>query len=194
MGGPLTAPLMGLLPEMLLVGLAPGTTDERSQDNEMSAPIVRSLAHLGWCQLISAKQISLKGRTSLWQLCIMCSASPRDQGIMTPDACLQQQDLVLPIPIRDRLWREEVRFFKKMQFSLVVWNVKIKWSTLLANNNNNFIFPVLDINECKDPSNINGDCSQICDNTPGSYQCSCKSGFVMHSNGKDCKGKRKKVK
>ncbi|ELK00590.1 vitamin K-dependent protein S [Pteropus alecto] len=44
-----------------------------------------------------------------------------------------------------------------------------------------------DINECKDPSNINGGCSQICDNIPGSYQCSCKSGFIMLSNKKDCK-------
>nr|XP_012329595.2 vitamin K-dependent protein S [Aotus nancymaae] len=44
-----------------------------------------------------------------------------------------------------------------------------------------------DINECKDPSNLNGGCSQICDNTPGSYHCSCKSGFVMLSNKKDCK-------
>nr|XP_058919815.1 vitamin K-dependent protein S [Kogia breviceps] len=44
-----------------------------------------------------------------------------------------------------------------------------------------------DINECKNPSNVNGGCSQICDNTPGSYHCSCKSGFVMLSNKKDCK-------
>ncbi|XP_025845679.2 vitamin K-dependent protein S [Vulpes vulpes] len=44
-----------------------------------------------------------------------------------------------------------------------------------------------DINECKDPSNINGGCSQMCDNTPGSYHCSCKSGFVMLLNKKDCK-------
>ncbi|XP_032132555.1 vitamin K-dependent protein S [Sapajus apella] len=44
-----------------------------------------------------------------------------------------------------------------------------------------------DINECKDPSNLNGGCSQICDNTPGSYHCSCKSGFVMLSNKKDCR-------
>ncbi|XP_039112321.1 vitamin K-dependent protein S [Hyaena hyaena] len=44
-----------------------------------------------------------------------------------------------------------------------------------------------DINECKDPSNVNGGCSQMCDNTPGSYHCSCKSGFVMLSNKKDCK-------
>ncbi|XP_007955911.2 vitamin K-dependent protein S, partial [Orycteropus afer afer] len=45
----------------------------------------------------------------------------------------------------------------------------------------------VDINECKDPSNINGGCSQICDNTPGSYHCSCNSGFIMLSNKRDCK-------
>ncbi|XP_008060084.1 vitamin K-dependent protein S [Carlito syrichta] len=44
-----------------------------------------------------------------------------------------------------------------------------------------------DVNECKDPLNINGGCSQICDNTPGSYHCSCKSGFYLLSNKKDCK-------
>uniref|UniRef100_A0A452E444 Vitamin K-dependent protein S n=1 Tax=Capra hircus TaxID=9925 RepID=A0A452E444_CAPHI len=44
-----------------------------------------------------------------------------------------------------------------------------------------------DINECKDPVNVNGGCSQICENTPGSYHCSCKNGFVMLSNKKDCK-------
>ncbi|XP_006894208.1 PREDICTED: vitamin K-dependent protein S [Elephantulus edwardii] len=44
-----------------------------------------------------------------------------------------------------------------------------------------------DINECKDPSNINGGCSQNCENTPGSYHCSCKSGFMMLPNKKDCK-------
>ncbi|XP_054441219.1 vitamin K-dependent protein S [Pteronotus mesoamericanus] len=45
----------------------------------------------------------------------------------------------------------------------------------------------LDINECKNPLNMNGGCSQICDNTPGSYQCSCKTGFVLLANKKDCK-------
>ncbi|ERE74482.1 vitamin K-dependent protein S [Cricetulus griseus] len=44
-----------------------------------------------------------------------------------------------------------------------------------------------DVNECKDPLNVNGGCSQICDNTPGSYHCSCRSGFAMLSNKKDCK-------
>lgn len=33
----------------------------------------------------------------------------------------------------------------------------------------------------------------MCDNTPGSYHCSCKSGFVMLLNKKDCKGESKKV-
>lgn len=45
----------------------------------------------------------------------------------------------------------------------------------------------IDINECNDPSNINGGCDQICDNTPGSYHCSCRSGYVMLANMKDCK-------
>ncbi|XP_004634887.1 vitamin K-dependent protein S [Octodon degus] len=44
-----------------------------------------------------------------------------------------------------------------------------------------------DINECKDPLNVNGGCSQICDNTPGSYHCSCRSGFDLLSNKKDCR-------
>lgn len=50
-------------------------------------------------------------------------------------------------------------------------------------------FPNVDVNECKDPLNANGGCSQICNNTPGSYHCSCRSGFAMLSNKKDCKGK-----
>ncbi|XP_021094475.1 vitamin K-dependent protein S [Heterocephalus glaber] len=44
-----------------------------------------------------------------------------------------------------------------------------------------------DINECKDPLNVNGGCSQICGNTPGSYHCSCRSGFDLVSNKKDCR-------
>lgn len=45
----------------------------------------------------------------------------------------------------------------------------------------------IDINECKNPSNFNGGCNQICENTPGSYYCSCKSGYVMLSNKKECR-------
>ncbi|OUC49884.1 putative GCC2 and GCC3 [Trichinella nativa] len=35
----------------------------------------------------------------------------------------------------------------------------------------------------------NAGCQQICHNTPGSYYCSCHTGFVLHSNKKDCIGK-----
>ncbi|CAI9298656.1 unnamed protein product [Lactuca saligna] len=43
-----------------------------------------------------------------------------------------------------------------------------------------------DINECEDPnSNL---CEGICTNTPGSYSCSCKNGYVVDefSNGRGC--------
>uniref|UniRef100_A0A7M5XM47 EGF-like domain-containing protein n=1 Tax=Clytia hemisphaerica TaxID=252671 RepID=A0A7M5XM47_9CNID len=41
-----------------------------------------------------------------------------------------------------------------------------------------------DINEC---STLNGGCNQICTNQPGSFQCSCRSGFRLSSDGKTCK-------
>ncbi|XP_072037692.1 bone morphogenetic protein 1 homolog isoform X2 [Amphiura filiformis] len=41
-----------------------------------------------------------------------------------------------------------------------------------------------DIDECdKD----NGQCQHICTNTLGSYFCSCRNGFSLHENNKDCK-------
>ncbi|CAI9280720.1 unnamed protein product [Lactuca saligna] len=46
-----------------------------------------------------------------------------------------------------------------------------------------------DINECEDPnSNL---CEGICTNTPGSYSCSCKDGYVVDefSNGRGCLAK-----
>ena len=43
----------------------------------------------------------------------------------------------------------------------------------------------LDINECdKD----NGSCSQICTNTERSYECSCRNGYVLDSDGHNCSG------
>ncbi|XP_020830482.1 vitamin K-dependent protein S isoform X3 [Phascolarctos cinereus] len=44
-----------------------------------------------------------------------------------------------------------------------------------------------DINECEDPSYIKGGCSQICTNLPGTYRCSCESGFYLLSDKKDCR-------
>ena len=42
-----------------------------------------------------------------------------------------------------------------------------------------------DINECDDN---NGGCSQLCNNTEGSYVCLCNSGYVLDSDGKTCLG------
>lgn len=45
-----------------------------------------------------------------------------------------------------------------------------------------------DKDEC---SKDNGGCQQDCVNTFGSYECQCRSGFVLHDNKHDCKeGKR----
>ena len=40
----------------------------------------------------------------------------------------------------------------------------------------------IDINEC----DVIGKCSQICNNTKGSYKCSCKSDYVLSPNGRNC--------
>ena len=42
-----------------------------------------------------------------------------------------------------------------------------------------------DINEC---ANHNGGCEQKCQNTIGSYSCSCLNGYLMDSNGYNCTG------
>ncbi|NXJ76343.1 PROS protein, partial [Trogon melanurus] len=44
-----------------------------------------------------------------------------------------------------------------------------------------------DINECED---FNGGCSQRCFNLPGSYRCLCEDGYFMHSNKRDCGGRK----
>ena len=41
----------------------------------------------------------------------------------------------------------------------------------------------LDINEC---AIENGQCSQLCINTPGSFMCGCQEGFQLDFNGRDC--------
>ena len=44
----------------------------------------------------------------------------------------------------------------------------------------------LEVDECLDN---NGGCEQICRNTLGNYECDCKTGYELHSNGKKCEGK-----
>ena len=46
------------------------------------------------------------------------------------------------------------------------------------------LFPI-DINEC---AIMNGNCSQICTNTNGSFMCSCNSGYQLNSNNQSCIG------
>ncbi|XP_033117677.1 tolloid-like protein 1 isoform X1 [Anneissia japonica] len=41
-----------------------------------------------------------------------------------------------------------------------------------------------DIDECEQN---NGGCQHVCTNTLGSYTCSCRNGFTLHQNDRDCK-------
>ena len=42
-----------------------------------------------------------------------------------------------------------------------------------------------DIAECDEDD---GGCEQICTNTEGSYECSCRNGYVLDGNGLNCSG------
>lgn len=42
-----------------------------------------------------------------------------------------------------------------------------------------------DIDEC---DNNYDECSDICINVPGGYNCDCNNGYYLMSNGKDCEG------
>lgn len=45
---------------------------------------------------------------------------------------------------------------------------------------------ITDVNECDQD---NGGCEQNCDNTFGSYKCSCKDGYTLELDGVGCAGK-----
>ena len=36
---------------------------------------------------------------------------------------------------------------------------------------------------------MDSDCEQICNNTVGSYTCSCNNGYSLNSDGRNCSGK-----
>ncbi|XP_053312888.1 vitamin K-dependent protein S isoform X2 [Spea bombifrons] len=44
----------------------------------------------------------------------------------------------------------------------------------------------IDINECDDPDNVNGGCSQRCVNLHGSYRCACEDGYYLLANKLTC--------
>ena len=44
----------------------------------------------------------------------------------------------------------------------------------------------IDINECAQGTDL---CEQDCHNVPGSYLCSCNSGYTLNSDGHTCDGK-----
>ena len=44
----------------------------------------------------------------------------------------------------------------------------------------------IDINEC---ASDNGGCDHTCTNTKGSYYCTCKSGYELHSDEHSCNGR-----
>ena len=53
------------------------------------------------------------------------------------------------------------------------------------------VFLYTDIDECI--STRTNDCSQFCNNTFGSFQCSCWSGYELDSDGRTCNGIKLKV-
>ena len=53
--------------------------------------------------------------------------------------------------------------------------------TVLYGNTNIFA----DINECDES---NGGCSHYCINTEGSFECFCRDGYILVSDGKNCSG------
>ena len=52
-----------------------------------------------------------------------------------------------------------------------------------------FLDWLIDVDECSN-TGLN-DCSQLCENTNGSYQCSCANGFSLQPDNTTCAGKKK---
>ena len=48
---------------------------------------------------------------------------------------------------------------------------------------------IIDINECSDSNLHNCTNDQVCQNTVGSFKCTCREGFVFKSDGSTCECK-----
>ena len=67
---------------------------------------------------------------------------------------------------------------------LITLHAMVSLSLLLKSFTSDVI-SCIDVNEC---SVLNGDCSQLCTNTIGSYFCTCISGYFLTVNNKTCNG------
>lgn len=43
-----------------------------------------------------------------------------------------------------------------------------------------------DVDECLV---ANAECTQLCVNNPGSFECACKDGYILREDGETCSGK-----
>ena len=60
------------------------------------------------------------------------------------------------------------------------------WSRCLTLNSNYLLCPYPDVDECEEE--IDG-CGQICNNTEGSFFCSCMMGYSLADDQFNCSGK-----
>ena len=58
--------------------------------------------------------------------------------------------------------------------------------SIIDNNINICYIYDKDIDECQ---TRNGGCDHICKNNIGSFECSCKPGYILDANKMDCSGK-----
>ena len=77
-----------------------------------------------------------------------------------------------------------------LDYLIVIMNLPIASEWLISSdsttvNNCSKTFPPSDINECL---TNNGNCAQLCNNTDGSYKCSCGSGYALAANDITCTG------
>ena len=68
------------------------------------------------------------------------------------------------------------------------WLFLVLLNLLVCISLENSVIAFVDINECNPSRN---DCEQACNNTVGSYLCSCLSGYSLADNKKNCNGKLK---